>query len=213
MVVSVNYRLAPEHKFPAQYEDALKVLDFLVENGEAVLPKHADLRRIFIAGDSAGANIAHHLAIKVTNGYEFKREINVLGVMLIQAFFQTEERTESEKALRNVPVVNTDRVDWSCKAFLPEGADKDHPSLNVFKELRGRDFKYPPTIVVVGGFDPLKDGQKMLYRELKRSGKEVSLVEYDNAFHTFYAFPEVPESALLIGELRDFMRKQLEKLD
>lgn len=213
VVVSVNYRLAPEFKFPAQYEDAVNVLEFLVENCEDVLPNNVDLGKIFIAGDSAGANIAHHLAMKVSNGYEFKLEINVLGVMAIQAFFQTEERTESEMELTNVPVVNMKRVDWSCKAFLPQGADKDHPSLNVFKELREGEFNYPATIVVVGGFDPLKDGQKMFYRELKRSGKEVYLVEYDYAFHSFYGFPEVPESALLVEDLRHFMKKQLEKLD
>ncbi|CAM8915417.1 unnamed protein product [Rhodiola kirilowii] len=211
VVISVNYRLAPEHKYPAQYQDALQVLTFLDKHSSTVLPPNADLRKTFLAGDSAGANIAHHLAVRLSKGHEFKNEINVLGVMAIQAFFIGEELTESEKGMTNVPVVNMKGVDWACKAFLPEGADKDHPSLNVLKELREVS-KYPATIVVVGGFDPLKDRQKMYYQELKRSGKEAYLVEYDNAFHTFYAFPEVPESWAMIGELSDFIKKQVAKV-
>lgn len=61
VVISVNYRLAPEHRYPAQYEDGFNVLEFLVSE-KSVLPENADLSRCFLAGDSAGANIAHHVA-------------------------------------------------------------------------------------------------------------------------------------------------------
>ncbi|KAL2236262.1 UNVERIFIED_CONTAM: putative carboxylesterase 18 [Sesamum indicum] len=60
VVVSVNYRLAPEYRYPAQYEDGFDVLKFLDEQSH-ILPKNADLSRCFLAGDSAGGNLAHHV--------------------------------------------------------------------------------------------------------------------------------------------------------
>uniref|UniRef100_A0A7N0V0X5 Alpha/beta hydrolase fold-3 domain-containing protein n=1 Tax=Kalanchoe fedtschenkoi TaxID=63787 RepID=A0A7N0V0X5_KALFE len=213
VVVSVNYRLAAEHKCPAQYEDAERVLAFLAGRGSDVLPPKADLSKCFLAGDSAGANIAHHLTVRASKMRD-ESKVNILGVVAIQAFFFGEERTGSETALRNLPVVNMKRTDWTCRAFLPEGADLDHPAINVIRALGDAgSVEYPATMVVVGGFDPLKDRQKMYYRALKALGKEAYLVEYDNAFHTFYAFPEVPESAAMIAEIRDFMKAQMEKQD
>ncbi|KAK4486028.1 hypothetical protein RD792_008690 [Penstemon davidsonii] len=65
VVVSVNYRLAPEHRYPAQYDDGFDVLKFLDAETSTVLPRNADLSRCFLAGDSAGANLSHHVAKRV----------------------------------------------------------------------------------------------------------------------------------------------------
>ncbi|GLT44921.1 hypothetical protein SLA2020_187940 [Shorea laevis] len=208
VVVSVNYRLSPEHRCPAQYEDCFDVLKFIDANDSFEGFGNADPKLCFLAGDSAGANLAHHVAI-YASGYEFSR-VNLAGLVAIQAFFGGQERTESEINLAGAPFVSVERTDWLWKAFLPEGSDRDHPMANVFgpnsKDITG--LKFPATIVFVGGFDPLKDWQKRYYEGLKKCGKEAYLVEYPNAIHTFYAYPEVPESALFIKELKDFMEKQ-----
>lgn len=65
VVVSVNYRLAPEHRYPAQYDDGYDVLKFLDEQRHVILPENADLSRCFLAGDSAGGNLAHHVTLQV----------------------------------------------------------------------------------------------------------------------------------------------------
>lgn len=65
VVVSVNYRLSPEHRYPAQIEDGYDVLKFLDdEKNKGILPANADVARCFLAGDSAGANLAHHVAVR-----------------------------------------------------------------------------------------------------------------------------------------------------
>ncbi|KAL5778538.1 hypothetical protein ACOSQ2_009275 [Xanthoceras sorbifolium] len=209
VVISVDYRLSPEHKHPKQYEDGIDTLRFLDSvSFERLCPPCADLKRCFLAGDSAGANIAHHVAL-LANDYDF-RTLNLTGLISIQPFFGGEERTESELSLAGAPVISIERTDWTWKAFLPEGSDRDHPSVNVFgpnsADISG--VKFPTTIVFVGGFDPLQDWQKRYYLGLKKSGKEACLIEYPNAFHTFYAFPEVPESSLFIKEVRNFMQAQ-----
>ncbi|TXG53407.1 hypothetical protein EZV62_022576 [Acer yangbiense] len=92
-VVSVNYRLAPEHQFPTQYEDGFDALKFLDDNVDK-LPVNVDPKLCFLAGDSAGGNLAHHLAVKAGE-YEFSR-LKLMGLIAIQPFFGGEERTESE---------------------------------------------------------------------------------------------------------------------
>ncbi|CAI0442185.1 unnamed protein product [Linum tenue] len=205
IVVSVNYRLTPEHRFPCQYDDGFDVLRFL--DGDAgALPENADIGKCFLAGDSAGANIAHHVAVRA-GGSGFRR-LRVLGQVSIQPFFGGEERSESEIRFRsNSVLVSLDRTDWLWKAFLPDGSTRDHHAANVTgSDISGKE--YPETVVIVGGLDPLQDWQRRYYEWLKRSGKEATLVEYPNMIHAFYMFPELPESAEVFAQVRDFVARK-----
>ncbi|CAI0555962.1 unnamed protein product [Linum tenue] len=95
VVVSVNYRLAPEHRCPSQYEDGFDAVKFLdaVINLDGV-----DLGRCFLAGDSAGGNLAHHVAVRAAESEAALKRVKVTGLISIQPFFGGEERTESDRA-------------------------------------------------------------------------------------------------------------------
>ncbi|RWV93541.1 hypothetical protein GW17_00044001 [Ensete ventricosum] len=170
ILVSVNYRLAPEHRYPAPYEDGVDVLRFLDRGGplyaDPLAADLADLSRCFLVGDSAGANICHHVARRWAAG---------AGMGLIQPYFGGEERTDAEVRLAGAPLVTVERTDWLWRAFLPEGADRDH------------------------------DWQRKYYEGLKTRGKEARLVEYPEAFHAFFAFPDLKQSAVLMEEIRSFI--------
>ncbi|KDP31594.1 hypothetical protein JCGZ_14819 [Jatropha curcas] len=209
IVISVNYRLAPEHPYPCQYDDGFETLKFVDNSGIEGFSSQANLRQCFMAGDSAGSNIVHNVILKASK-YEFSN-VKIIGNISIQPFFGGEERTESELRLTKAPFVNMERTDWIWRSLLPDGSNRDHPAANVFgpnsDDISGVEF--PATIVFVGGYDPLQDWQKRYYEGLKKSGKEAYMVEYPNAPHIFYLFPELPESSLLIKEVKDFMLKQL----
>ncbi|KAK9266008.1 hypothetical protein L1049_027102 [Liquidambar formosana] len=212
IVVSVNYRLTPEHRYPSQYHDGFDVLKFLDQNPQ-VLPGNADLSKCFLAGDSAGGNLGHHVAKRAASeGVSTFHTVRVIGLIAIQPFFGGEERTESETRLVNPVVVNLERTDWHWKVFLPDGSDRDHEAANVCgpkaEDISGL-VNFPKTLVFVGGFDPLQDWQKRYYEWLKRSGKEAYLIEYPKAIHAFYVFPEFPESSMLFTEVRDFVQKTI----
>ncbi|KAJ4833585.1 hypothetical protein Tsubulata_005968 [Turnera subulata] len=225
VVISVNYRLAPEHRHPSQLQDCLDVIKFVDSSDNKQLIDEAvsstgavkpNLKHSFVGGDSAGANLAHQVVMNIGAAGEHHElgNVKLIGVLSLQPFFGGEERTEAETRLVNAPVVNLDRTDWMWRAFLPEGSDRDHPLSNVFGPNSGTDVmisrvSYPPTIIFVGGFDPLQDWQKRYYEGLRTSGKEAYLVQYPNAIHTFYAHPELPESSLLIKEVKEFMQKQI----
>ncbi|KAG4952625.1 hypothetical protein GLYMA_16G208100v4 [Glycine max] len=208
VVVSVNYRLAPEHRYPSQYDDGEDILRFLDEN-RAVLPDNADLSKCFLAGDSAGANLAHNVAVRI--GKSGLQLIRVVGLVSIQPWFGGEERTAAEVKLDGAPLVSMARTDWLWKAFLPEGSDRDHGAANVSgpnsEDLSG--LYYPDTLLFVGGFDPLQDWQKKYYEWLKKSGKNAQLIEYPSSIHAFYIFPELPESSQLISQVKDFVTKKI----
>ncbi|XVF63477.1 hypothetical protein PTKIN_Ptkin09bG0089700 [Pterospermum kingtungense] len=86
VVVSVNYRLSPEHRYPSQYEDGFDVLKF-IDNPDfkGFLPSvntNSNRIQLFVAGDSAGGNLAHHVALKACQ-HQFSR-LNLLGVIALQ---------------------------------------------------------------------------------------------------------------------------------
>ncbi|KAL8473907.1 hypothetical protein ACS0TY_030680 [Phlomoides rotata] len=208
VVVSVNYRLAPEHRYPAPFEDGFDVLKFLDEQSN-ILPENADVSRCFVAGDSAGGNLAHHVAVRASRS-KFDH-LKVMGVVGIQPFFGGAERSKSEIELEGVDViVSMSRSDWMWKALMP-GVDRDHPVINVSGPNADdiSDLHFPPTMVVVAGFDSLKDRQIRYYEWLKKSGKEAYLVEYPNMIHAFYIFPELPESSKLISDTKQFIHNHL----
>jgi len=211
VVVSVNYRHTPEHRCPSQYDDGEDVLKFLDENPK-VLPENADLSKCFLAGDSAGANLAHHVAVRVAKSG--LREVRVVGLVSVQPWFGGEERTAAEVKLEGAPLVSTSRTDWLWKAFLPDGSDRDHWAVNVSgansEDLSGLD--YPNTLVFVGGFDPLQDWQRRYCEWLKKSGKKAELIEYPTMIHAFYIFPELQESSQLISKVKDFITNTISNL-
>ncbi|KAH6832240.1 hypothetical protein C2S53_005589, partial [Perilla frutescens var. hirtella] len=203
VIVSVNYRLSPEHKYPSQYEDGFDVLKFIDSN---ILPAKIDLSNCFIGGDSAGGNIAHHVTVRAVEKAEEFSKIRIIGMVGLQPFFGGEERSESEVRLTKAPLLSVKQTDVFWREFLPEGADRDHPAANVFGKNINHDF--PTSLVVVGGNDPLQDWDRRYVEWLKSSGKCVEVTEYPNAFHGFYAFPEVPEFDLLIHRVATFVHKQ-----
>lgn len=214
VVVSVNYRLAPEHRFPTAYEDGTDVLRWLDRDPTCSgFAPDADPARVFLAGDSAGGNIAHHVAVRFSQISSETRSVRLIGLVSIQPFFGGKERTDSEVRLEGAPIVSSWRTDLMWKAFLPPGSDRDHPAANVWgpkSEVEMAGVEYPATLVVVGGMDPLQERQRRYAGWLEEMGKEVRSVEYENAIHAFYVFPELPETPLLLAELKAFVLKQQE---
>lgn len=211
IVVSVNYRLSPECRYPAQYHDVFDTLKFLERRKIDGFPANANLSRCFLVGDSAGANIGHHVARRYADAASEFSKLKVIGLIAIQAFFGGEERTESESRLKNAPLVSNEAADWHWKAFLPEGENRDHEAVNVFgpnaSDISDLD-NFPDALVFVGDLDPIQDWQKRYYEGLKKAGKQAELVEYSNTVHGFYVFPEIPETSLFHSKVAEFIRER-----
>ncbi|CAL5084351.1 unnamed protein product [Urochloa decumbens] len=220
VVVSVNYRLAPEHRFPAAYDDGVDALRFLDDRGgvpagldDKAVNIPVDLASCFLAGESAGGNIVHHVANRWAARWQASaKALRLAGIFPVQPYFGGVERTASELALEGVaPVVNLKRSDFSWTAFLPVGATRDHPAAHVTDENADLAEEFPPAMVVVGGLDPLMDWQRRYAEVLRRKGKEVEVAEYPGMFHGFYGFPEIPEAATVLQDMKAFFDRHSRK--
>ncbi|GAB4837494.1 hypothetical protein Ancab_002355, partial [Ancistrocladus abbreviatus] len=205
VVLSASHRMAPEHRCPTQYDDGFETLKFIDRAKIDGFPPNADIGKCFLAGDSSGGNMSHHMAVRAAK-HEFQK-LRILGIILIQPFFGAEKRSESELEFEWNPIITLERADFVWKQFLPEGSNRDHPAVNVFGS-KSKDISripFPATLVVTSGLDLLRDWSRRYYEWLVKSGKEAKLIEYPKVPHAFYAFQHVPEAHMLINEIKEFV--------
>nr|CAB3455132.1 unnamed protein product [Digitaria exilis] len=221
VVVSIDYRLAPEHRFPAAYDDGVAALQYLDANAlpAHVAPVPIDLSSCFLAGDSSGGNMVHHVAQRwaasmssAAAAEASRRRLRLAGAIMIQPFFGGEERTDAEAAFdKACRILTVARADHYWREFLPVGATRDHPAARVCGDGVELADAFPPAMVVVGGLDLLRDWHARYVETLRWKGKAVTVVEYPDAFHGFYAFPELADSGKFVEDMKLFVDKHRSK--
>lgn len=201
VVVSVNYRRSPEHRYPCAYDDGWAALKWVVTRTWLQSGKDSKVY-VYLAGDSSGGNIAHHVATRAAEA-----EVEVLGNILLHPMFGGQERTESEKRLDGKYFVTIQDRDWYWRAYLPEGEDRDHPACNIFgprgKSLEGVNF--PKSLVVVAGFDLVQDWQLAYVEGLEKCGLKVKLLFLEQATIGFYFLPNNDHFYCLMEEINKFV--------
>ncbi|CAL1362139.1 unnamed protein product [Linum trigynum] len=204
VVVSVNYRRSPENRYPCAYDDGWAALKWVKSRPWLCSGKDRNSSdvHVYLAGDSSGGNIAHHVAVKAAEA-----GISILGNILLHPMFGGEERTESEKRLDGKYFVTVQDRDWYWRAFLPEGESRDHPACNVFgprsKNLEG--MKLPKSLVVVAGLDLIQDWQLAYVEGMERAGNQVQLIFLQDATIGFYFLPNNQHFHCLMEEIKNFV--------
>jgi len=176
-VISVDYRLAPEHPFPAAINDAYSALCWVAECAKEL---KIDETKISIAGDSAGANLAAVSAMRARD--ENGPKINFQ--LLIYPPADLSRESESRKDNAEGYFLTSEMLAWFYKFYLPAGVASDHPwvSLSYAENLTN----LPPTLVITAEYDPLRDEGETLASQLKQAGVDVELVRFDGAIHGFF---------------------------
>ncbi|XP_002974173.2 carboxylesterase 1 [Selaginella moellendorffii] len=213
IVVSVAYRLAPEHRLPVAFDDSFVSLQWLQSQAKKSPMdrdpwlQNADFSRIFLMGGSAGGTIVHYMAARSIHSDLSTLEIK--GLFPVVPFFGAEERSKSEiQSLVQPDVLTLADCDTFWRFCLPEGTNRDHEYCRVpsAEEIAKID-PMPPSLVVVGARDVLHSRQVEYYEELRKAGKDAKLVEYPNRGH-FLLFPEVEgEMDYSYGEMIQFVNK------
>ncbi|KAM7280301.1 hypothetical protein ACFE04_007435 [Oxalis oulophora] len=157
---------------------------------------------VFLAGDSAGANIAYNVSIKLQDS-NFLRPLQIKGLILIQPFFGGESRTSSEKHA-NQPInsaLTLQASDTYWRLALPFGASRDHLLCNPLANSGLRQVKLPTTMVCVSEMDILKDRNLEFCSALAKGGKKVETFVYKGVGHAFQILYNYPYSQLRVQEL------------
>lgn len=180
IVVSVDYRLAPEHRFPAAVDDAQSALRWAIEHCEEI---GGDPGRIAIGGDSAGGNLAAITALEARRSFPGR-----LCAQLLVYPVTSHVNTPSQSMIDNAEgylLTQRDMV-WFTDHYLGPDHDGMDPRFNLSRvdDLSG----LPPTLVITAEFDPLRDEGEAFAAALKKAGIKVDLSRYDGAIHGFFMF-------------------------
>lgn len=188
IVASPSYRLAPEHRLPAAYDDGLEALEWIRNSGDEWIRSRADLSNAFLMGTSAGGNLAYNVAIRSAGSDLDLSPLRIRGMILHHPFFGGEERCGSEMRLASDQVCPPIVSDVFWDLCLPVGVDRDHEYSNPtagdgsggLEKIGGLRWK----VMVVGGEeDPMVDRQRDVAKLMRRKGVEVVEVFNDGDFH------------------------------
>lgn len=200
-VISYEYRLAPEHKFPAGLDDVLACYRALVATPERW---GTDIVRLAIGGDSAGANLAAALLHDVQETDLPKPAAQVL----IYPAVDTRMNSRSMQALKDAYVLPVERINWYLDLYLPEGQDRADP--RVAPLFSDRLAGQPDALIVVAGHDPLwEDGQA--YGDLLRqAGVTVEMAEFPGQVHAFVSITDViPQGNQALRQVADWLQRKI----
>ncbi|XVF18258.1 hypothetical protein REPUB_Repub11eG0005600 [Reevesia pubescens] len=203
IIVSPSYRLAPEHRLPAAYDDAMEALSWIKTSHEIWLEKYADFSKIFLMGGSAGGNIAYQLGLRAAEQVDNLLPLKIKGLILHQPFFGGVERTESELRSMNDPNFPPCVSDLMWELSLPIRVDRDHEycnprvcenssTLEKIKRLGWRVF------VTGCDGDQLIDRQIELVKMLEKNEIEVGSRFLEGGFHGFEVFDPSKAKALYV---------------
>lgn len=171
-VVSVDYRLAPEHPFPAAREDAIASLRWVKENHSEL---GVDANRIALAGDSAGGNLAA-AAAQTTVG-----DSAIVHQLLFYPALDGRCNTPSFEA-DHVGFLSAEQMRWYWEQYAPGVLRED---VRASPSLADTLSNLAPATIIVAGNDPLHDEGVAYARALEQEGVEVALLDYDGAIHGF----------------------------
>jgi len=194
-LVSVEYRLAPEHKFPAAIEDAIAATRWVSAQAASL---GIDATRLVVGGDSAGAT----LSAVVCQHAKRNAGPPILLQCLICPVLDFEETSSSRQAFAENHLIDKATLDADLAEYLPDGADPADPRIS---PLRSTDLAgLPAAIIHTAEFDPMRDEGNAYARKLMAAGVAVDHVCHDGMIHNFHAIgailPQAQSALLQIGE-------------
>ena len=175
-VLSVDYRLAPEHPFPAPVEDAWSAFAWAVENAASLA---ADPARIAVGGDSAGGNMAGVVSLLAREGGGAAPAMQLLVYPVTDLAGEMPSRLLFADGFMLTQV----DIDHFETMYLPPGTDREDPRISIFEaaDLSG----LPPAYVVTAGFDPLRDEGEGYAMRMREAGNQVALRRHPGLIHGF----------------------------
>lgn len=196
-VVAIDYRLAPEHKFPAAYEDAVSAAEYCLENGQAL---GVDPARVAIGGDSAGGNLAAAATIALRDRGGAQPMFQVL-------IYPGTDMRMITPAFDDVQGFGLGRTEcaWCVGLYLADPEQANDPRASPI--LAGDFRNLPPAFVMTAECDALRDDGEAYALALARGGVPVRLRRYLGHPHGFLSLPlDVPATVAGIADVSSALR-------
>ena len=192
IVASVEYRHAPEFRFPAAHDDTFAAYQWVQRNARQL---GGDPRRIAVAGESAGGNMAINVAIKA-------RDTNMpmpLHMLLVYPVAGTDLATPSYKKNENAAPLSKKAIEWFVQNTIESPADLQDARLNIVGQADLADL--PPATIITAEIDPLASDGLLLTEKLRAAGVKVTYQLYQGVTHEFFGADAVVADAAAAQDL------------
>jgi len=200
-VASVDYRLAPEFKYPVAVEDSYAALRWVVTNAVRL---GLDPARVAVGGDSAGGNLAAVMALLARDRHGPRLLLQVLVYPVTNHDFGTPSYRENATGY----MLTTEDMRWFWRHYLTREEQGAEPSASPFRAASLADL--PPVLVITAGCDPLRDEGEAYAVRLRDAGVPVTLTQYPGMFHGFLRMTRILDQArAALGEVTGALRKAL----
>lgn len=186
IVVSAEYRQAPEHKFPAAHEDAVAAYRWVLDNAASW---GGDPRRIAVMGEGSGGNLAINVAIAARNQNLQKPVQQVL----IYPIAGVNMSTRSYEANVNARPLNKPAMNWLFAQVIKSDRDKEDPRLDLVGKADLKDL--PPATIVTAEIDPLRTEGQSLASKLRQQGVNADARDYTGVTHDFFGMGSLVSQA------------------
>ena len=190
-VVSFEYRLAPEHKYPAPLEDGMKIWNYLMDKGYSP-------DKVLLAGDSAGGNLVLCMTMKL-----IKEELlSPKGLILFSPWTDMTATAKSyEKYKEKDPILTKEYIEGVRDAFIGEDADYADSK---YSPLYGDFTSFPPTLIMVGKNELLLDDSVQLQKKIKNAGGEAIIDIEKDGWHVYQQMP-LPIATRAMKRVADYV--------
>jgi acetyl esterase len=198
VVVSVEYRLAPEDPFPAPLDDCYAATKWVVDHADDF---GVDPARVAIAGDSAGGNLSAAVTLRARAAGDPALVAQVLIYPVTDASFDTTSYAENGKGF----MLEGDSMRYFWDAYLGPDGDPDDAYASVLRAADLADL--PPALVITAEYDPLRDEGEAYGRRLDGFDVPATVTRYDGVVHGFLGMREiVPEADRAMAEIATFLQ-------
>jgi acetyl esterase len=180
MVFAIDYRLAPEARFPGAFDDVVAGLQWVAANARSI---GVDPSRLAIGGDSAGGNLAAAVSLWARDNNGPKLRLQLLAYPVTDAV----GRAESYRRYEDGYGLNAATMEWFFDHYTP---DKPIRSDWRVSPLRAKSLAgLPPALVITAGYDPLRDEGRAYAARLHQEGTQADLMEFGGMLHGFLSSP------------------------
>lgn len=189
-IAAVDYRLSPESQYPQAIEEVYHAAWWLKSEAK---PLGLDPRRIGIGGDSSGGNVAAAAAIVDRR----RRLVGFAYQALVLPVLDARFESDSWRELGEDYLLTKPQLEWAVEQYAP-GADRDDPLLSPVRAPREALEGIPPTRILTGEFDPLKDEGAAYAERLREAGTTVEVVEVPGLIHHAMMAPKLLEKGAAV---------------
>jgi acetyl esterase len=176
LVVAVDYRLAPEHRYPAAVEDAYAATKWVAENSARI---QADPDRFAVCGDSAGGHLAAVVSLMARDLKGPRIDLQILIYPITDCSFDTPSYDENQEGY----MLTRDLMKWFWNHFIENEGQADDPYVSPLRAENLSDL--PPALIITAEYDPLRDEGESYGKRLQQAGVKATISRYPGMIHAF----------------------------